>query len=190
MSAVEKGSHPLTLRIFYEENKSIQMSKGKKKHLKNGKCWKKPARRTYTFKYQSSRELAICKASRISSVKTILLLGKFIKMAISLQKKLFFLSLLPNHKSMCEPMPIPWSPNYTQWWVHTSYTPTQMIKCLPRVSFQQYLPSCLTYPKKQKLIKYSVKQNNFHQLKEMNLHMPWNCSRRKILMTAFGKVMR
>lgn len=61
----EKASHPPKLWIFYEENKSIQMPKEKKKHLKDGKCWREPASGTCTFDYQSSRELAICKASRI-----------------------------------------------------------------------------------------------------------------------------
>lgn len=79
----EKASHPPKPGIFYEENKSIQMPKGKK-ILKGWKMLKGAANGTCTFKYQSSTELAICKASRISPVRTILLLGKFIKMVVSL----------------------------------------------------------------------------------------------------------
>ena len=119
---MEKGSHPPRLGIFYEENKSFQMPKEKKNTLKDGKCWKKPASGTYTFKYQSNRvghmqSFSVFISEDHSSPWQVHKNGYFF-----VKKKLFFLLSFLITKacvSLCLP---PWSPSYTQWGIHVIYT--------------------------------------------------------------------
>ena len=95
----------------------------KKKTLKDGKCWKKPASGTHTFKYQSNR------VGHMQSFKDFISEDHSSSWQVhkngyfSVKKNFFFfLSLLSNHESMCKPLSAPWSPSYTQWWIHVIYT--------------------------------------------------------------------
>lgn len=89
------------------------------------------------------------------------------------------------------------SPNHpvTQSDRFICHIPTNMIKCLPGVLFQQELlqsPDNAPLPPKHTSSLNSLLNTTiiFHQLKDRNLHITWNCSPGKILMTEFGKVMR